>query len=309
MYRFIDLFCGIGGFRVSLEKQGMKCVFSSDSDKNVQEAYYRNFGDKPEGDITEIPEKTIPAHDILCAGFPCQSFSISGNRGGVQDDRGRLFYEIVRIAQYHQPQILLLENVKNILSISGGAVVETIKDKLDEIGYHLDLHVLNASHFGIPQARERVYFVCIRKNVKELKYKPPKKTLIKKYLSDILEEKVSDSLYINRNDIVITKENVEHDLKPIRIGIINKGGQGERIYSPYGHAITLSAYGGGAGAKTGLYLVEDKIRRLSIQECKKLMGFSPNHYVSNGIQGYKQLGNAVMPPMITSVYGSIKITT
>jgi DNA (cytosine-5)-methyltransferase 1 len=106
MYKFIDLFCGIGGFRVALEKQGMECVFSSDIDKHAQESYYQNFGERPVGDISEIPEKTIPKHDVLCAGFPCQPFSISGKMNGIEDDRGRLFYEIIRTAQYHQPYVL-----------------------------------------------------------------------------------------------------------------------------------------------------------------------------------------------------------
>lgn len=310
MYKFIDLFCGIGGFRLALQKQGMECVFSSDNDKTVQDIYYKNFGEKPQGDITEIPEKKIPKHDILCAGFPCQSFSISGKHGGIKDDRGRLFYEIIRIAQYHQPYILLLENVKNILSIDNGKVIKTIEHKLNEIGYDVHTHILNASHFGIPQARERVYFVCIRRDTGakfKLSYKPPKEIMKNIYLEDILEKEVDSSLYINRKDIQINKVITEHYLKPIRVGIVNKGGQGERIYSPMGHAITLSAFGGGVGARTGLYLVDDKIRRLSITECKKLMGFPLGHTLSNGMEAYKQLGNAVIPTMIENVYESIKV--
>lgn len=307
MHRFIDLFCGLGGFRLALEKQGMECVFSSDSDSFVQETYYKNFGEKPYGDITEIPESKIPAHDILCAGFPCQSFSISGKQNGIKDNRGRLFYEIIRIAEYHQPYILLLENVKNIVSVDGGNVIKTIEKRLDEIGYTVQRHLLNASHFGVPQSRERIYFVCLRKDIKELKYKVPVGKLQKKYLKDIMEEEVQKNLYIDRDDIKISKELVDYELKPIRIGVVNKGGQGERIYSTKGHAITLSAYGGGVGAKTGLYLVENGIRRLSITECKRVMGFPETHHVSKGVQGYQQLGNAVIPSMITNVYDSIKV--
>lgn len=310
MYKFIDLFCGIGGFRVALQKQGMECVFSSDIDKTVQDMYYKNFGEKPFGDITEISEKKIPKHDILCAGFPCQSFSISGKQNGIKDDRGRLFYEIIRIAQYHQPYVLLLENVKNIISIDDGRVMKTIEKKLDEIGYNVHRHILNASHFGVPQSRERVYFVCLRKDTGanfKLRYKPPKEINKKIYLENILDNSVPEKLYINRDDIQIVKTDVDYDLKPIRIGIVNKGGQGERIYSPKGHAITLSAYGGGVGARTGLYMIKDRIRRLSINECKKLMGFSTKHIVSEATQGYQQLGNAVMPNMIENVYESIKV--
>lgn len=309
MYTFIDLFAGIGGFRTALEKKGMKCVFSSEIDVKAQEAYFKNFGEVPSGDITEISEKKIPPHDILCAGFPCQSFSISGQSKGFDDDRGRLFYEIVRIAQYHQPHVLLLENVKNILTIDNGNVIKTIETKLDEIGYTLNKHILNASYFGIPQSRERVYFVALRKHNKtknKLIYSPPKESFKKIYLEDILEKEVNEALFIDRNDMVIDFEDRKHKLEPIRIGHVNKGGQGERIYSEKGHAITLSAFGGGVGARTGLYLIDDKVRRLSINECKKLMGFPKNHYVSEGMQGYQQLGNAVIPPMISHVYDSIK---
>jgi len=307
MRKFIDLFCGIGGFHIALQKQGMDCVFSSDIDEKARTAYYQNFGDKPEGDITKIPERDIPAHDILCAGFPCQSFSISGKKLGVNDTRGRLFYEIVRIAEYHQPSILLLENVKNIVSVDGGKTLKIIEKKLDEAGYEMNLSTLNASNFGIPQKRERTYFVCLRKDISNLSYRPPKGNFKHIYLENILEKQIDNKLYINRKDIFF-KENpiLGYHLKPVRVGIVNKGGQGERIYSTKGHAITLSAYGGGVGARTGLYQTEKGIRRLSIVECKRVMGFSDNHYVSNGMRGYQELGNAVIPKMIESVYHSIR---
>ncbi len=311
-YKFIDLFCGIGGFRVALEKRGLECVFSSDIDPYAQEVYKQNFGEKPSGDITEIPEKKIPKHDILCAGFPCQPFSISGKQGGISDPRGRLFYEIQRIADHHQPYILLLENVKNILTIDGGNIVETIKRKLEKIGYHLDKYILNASYFGVPQARERVYFVGLRKDMKITDKpslaSPPKEKYKAIFLKDILEKEVDKSFIVNRDDIKITKDEneLECKLEPIRVGILNKGGQGERIYSPKGHAITQSAYGGGVGARTGLYNTEQGIRRLTIDECKKVMGFPTEHKVSSGTQGYQQLGNAVVPAMIGYVYDSIK---
>lgn len=140
-----------------------------------------------------------------------------------------------------------------------------------------------------------------------LKYKSPKPTNKLIYLEDILEKDVEEFLFINRADIIIDEKKIEHKLKPIRIGTVNKGGQGERIYSPMGHAITLSAYGGGVGARTGLYLVNDRVRRLSIPESKKVMGFPKTHYVSEGMQGYQQLGNAVIPNMISFVYDSIKV--
>lgn len=135
MLRFIDLFCGIGGFRVALEARGHKCVFSSDIDSHAREAYRANFGELPSGDIAKIGAADIPTHDVLCGGLPCQAFSISGKQGGMDDPRGRLFFEILRIAKYHQPKVLLLENVKNILSIDNGEVVKTIEQELNRIGY------------------------------------------------------------------------------------------------------------------------------------------------------------------------------
>lgn len=309
MYKFIDLFCGIGGFRKALEEKGLECVFSSDIDKNIQEIYQKNFGEKPCGDITEIPEKKIPHHDILCAGFPCQSFSISGKMRGINDSNGRLFYEIIRIAQYHKPQVLLLENVKNILTIDNGKIIKTIEQKLDEIGYQVHWHVLNASLFGIPQARERVYFVCLRKDFEShfvLNYTKPDELYKNIFLEDILDKAVQEDLYVHRNDIIFNILPKERQLKPIRVGYLNKGGQGERIYSSLGHSITLSAFGGGVGTRTGLYCVDGKVRRLSINECKKLMGFPTSHIVSSGLRGYQQLGNAVIPQMIGNVYESIK---
>jgi len=207
-----------------------------------------------------------------------------------------------------------LENVKNIMSIAGGQVIKTIEDKLDETGYFLYKHILNSSYFGIPQARERVYFVAIRKDMKvaktsTLSYIPPKENYKKVFLEDILEKEVDASFIINREDIQILKQegDLEYKLEPIRVGILNKGGQGERIYSPKGHAITQSAYGGGVGARTGLYNTEQGIRRLTINECKEVMGFPQKHKVSDGLQGYQQLGNAVIPDMIGHVYDSISV--
>ena len=305
MKKFIDLFAGIGGFRVALENHGLTCAFSADINKEVSRIYYRNFGDKPKGDITKISEANIPSHDILCAGFPCQSFSINGNHTGFKDNRGRLFYDIVRIAEYHKPPLLILENVRNILKINDGKVVKTIKNKLDKIDYKVHLSTLNASHYGIPQARSRVYFICLRKNA-GLKYTEPKPTYEEVFLRDILDDDVENDLIIHREDAEVDKDvQPETQLCPIRIGHISKGRQGERIYHPHGHAITLSASSGGVGAKTGLYLIDGNIRKLSLSECKKAMGFPEEHHVSESAQGYKQLGNAVIPKMVSLIYSGV----
>lgn len=305
MKTFIDLFAGIGGFRVALEDQGLECVFSSEIDGEASHVYYDNFREKPYGDITTIHEKDIPAHDILCAGFPCQSFSISGNHTGFRDTRGQLFYDIVRIAEYHKPSLLLLENVRNILTIDKGQVLRTIEKELDGIGYTVYHSLLNASYYGIPQSRSRVYFTCLRKGT-GLKFQEPKRTYEPVFLRDVLDESVEDHLIIQRDDIHIQKkEEPEPKAAPIRVGYVNKGGQGERIYHPNGHSITLSADGGGIGAKTGLYLIDGHIRRLSLSEGKKVMGFPKSHYVSESRLGYKQLGNAVIPKMVSLIYNGV----
>ncbi|MCL2558719.1 MAG: DNA cytosine methyltransferase, partial [Treponema sp.] len=156
-------------------------------------------------------------------------------------------------------------------------------------------------------SRERVYFVALREDL-ALDYEPPKETGEKIFLKDILNEKINDDILLKRNDIKIYKNenDIDYMPKPIKIGIVNKGGQGERIYSAKGHAITQSAYGGGVGAKTGLYLTAQGIRRLTIGECKKAMGFPDEHIVGAGVQGYQQLGNAVIPRMIGLVFDGIK---
>lgn len=305
MNTFIDLFAGIGGFRVALEKQGLECVFSSEKDEVAARVYHRNFEEKPQGDIQQISEKNVPKHDILCAGFPCQSFSISGNHTGFKDDRGQLFYDIVRIAGYHNPPLLLLENVKNILRVHNGAVIKDIRNALEEIGYTVYISLLNASHYGIPQSRSRVYFTCLKKGT-GLSFEEPKPTHEQVFLRDLLDEEVERHLIIQRDDIFIEKEDEpEPKNAPIRIGRVNKGRQGERIYHPNGHSITLSADGGGIGAKTGLYLIDNYVRKLSLTEGKKVMGFPDDHHVTESRFGYKQLGNAVIPKMVSLIYNGV----
>ena len=307
MRRFIDLFSGIGGFHVALQRQGMDCVFASEIDKAAAAAYEANFGMSPAGDICEVSNDDIPPHDILCAGFPCQPFSRSGKKEGLSDDRGKLFYQIVRIAAHHKPSLMLLENVKTILTIDDGNVGREIYSQLKSIGYRLEHVVLNASEHGIPQKRERAYFVAMRED-SPLFFVPPQPINRARYLRDILlPDNRTEWMAIDRDDVYWDKPlHQEPDNRPIRIGYVNKCGQGERIYSVNGHAITLSANGGGVGNRTGLYLVNGKVRRLHIDEAKRVMGFSSKHKVGDGVSGYRQLGNAVIPPMIERVYEGIK---
>ena len=305
--KFIDLFAGIGGFRIALENHGAESVFSSEWDGEAQKTYEANFGEIPKGDITKIKESEIPEHDILCAGFPCQAFSISGKQRGFNDARGTLFFEIARIAKYHQPKILFLENVKNLVKHDYGNTIKTILRILNEIGYDAYYNILTASDYGVPQARERIYIVAFRKDLGIKYFYFPKKTYNKIYLKDILEgdDKTRDCI-INREDLKFWKRDETPSLKPIQIGQINSGGQGERIYSINGHAITLSAYGGGAASKTGAYFVNGKIRRLTPRECARVQGFPECFEIPvSKSQAYKQFGNSVSVPVIDFIYQQI----
>lgn len=314
-YKFIDLFAGIGGFRLALESVGLECVYSSEWDKFAQETYKNNFGETPDGDITKVDEKNIPGHNIICAGFPCQAFSISGKQKGFEDTRGTLFFDIIRIAKYHKPEILFLENVKNLAKHKNGETLRVIESTLDEIGYKAFHKVLNASHYGSPTSRERIYFVCFRKDLNINHFDFPKPIFSNIKLSDILQDDEHTKKYIiKRNDIKINKNKPKiitdifgnKALKPIRIGTINNGGQGERIYSTEGHAITLSAYGGGAAGKTGAYLANGNIRKLSPRECARVMGFPETFKIpQSDHQAYKQFGNSVVVPVLIAISNQI----
>ena len=170
-FKFIDLFAGIGGFHIAMEQLGGECVFASEIDTKAREFYNNNFGMMPDGDITKIDEKNIPEHDMLCAGFPCQSFSKAGNREGINDPRGTLFFDIIRIAKYHQPKYLLLENVRNLASHDNGNTWRVIKASLDSIGYNVpdDPIIFSPHYLGVPQHRERVFILCKRKDLGQVK--------------------------------------------------------------------------------------------------------------------------------------------
>lgn len=302
-YTFIDLFAGIGGFHFALSSVGAQCVFASEWDIHASETYFKNFDLQPHGDITKITAEEIPSHDILCGGFPCQAFSISGKQKGFEDTRGTLFFDIARIVEYHKPKVLFLENVKNLSKHDDGKTFKIILKILEDLSYNVYYKVFNASNFGLPQNRERVYIVAFRNDInsKDFKFPLPPNTSI--CLLDVLEENPRNAKVIIRDDIEIYKEYIPQKTlfseiallnKPIQIGKVNKGGQVERIYHPLGHAITLSAYGGGAGSKTGLYLVDGKVRKLSPRECARVQGF-PDDFILNKAdsQSYKQFGNSV----------------
>lgn len=184
---YIDLFCGIGGFHVAANNLGMECLFACDIDEEARKAYQHNFGLYPHGDITSLATKNIPDHDVLCAGFPCQPFSIIGSRKGFSDPRGTLFFEIARIIRDKKPKAVVLENVRQLASINGGKTLENIKDTLEQLGYYVDSRILNALNFGVPQKRERILIIATRRDIGQFPW--PEKKIPMKPLKDILEKK------------------------------------------------------------------------------------------------------------------------
>lgn len=303
MFTFIDLFAGIGGFRLGLERLGGQCVFSSEIDKHAAATYERNFGEKPAGDITQIDAGDVPRHDVLCGGFPCQPFSVSGKQRGFEDARGTLFFEVMRLVAVKRPRAVFLENVANYARHQNGDTLKRTVSMLEGEGYRVSHAILNASDFGVPQSRKRLYIVGVRSDVESQAFAFPQSSSsgTEVAIRDILvsNAEASDQV-IDRSDIrIYGKESKPGAGKPAQIGVINKGGQGERIYSVEGHGITLSAHGGGAAAKTGAYLVDGVVRRLHPIECRRMMGF-PEWFSIDPRRGqaYKQFGNAVVVPVI-----------
>lgn len=311
-FTFIDLFCGIGGFREAMDQLGGECVFSSDLDDDAKEIYEQNFGERPSGDITKIDACEIPNHDVLCAGFPCQAFSISGKRKGFEDEtKGTLFYDVVRIGKHHQPKVIFIENVKNIIQHDKGNTLKIILNSLDEIGYNTHHAILNASDFGIPQARERAYFICTRKDLGDVGFMFPKPTEHQVSLIDFLETGVPHKILkkytpVYKAGLDLARLSEDRRNKPIQIGHVHYGGQGDRIYNPYGHAITLSANGGGNFSKSGGYYIDGYPRKLTPRECANIMGFPKNfklHKVENTAR--RQFGNSVVVPLIKLIFENV----
>lgn len=295
-WKFIDLFAGIGGFHYALQSFDAECVLASEIDTKAAKQYFINHGLLPEGDIRNIKTESIPPYDLLCAGFPCQPFSVSGKQKGFNDSRGSLFFELIRIVQATKPKVILLENVKNIVKHNNGDTIRTILQELEASNYSVFYDTLNTSNFGLPQNRERTYFVAFAKDfISNPSFTFPNFT-IQSSLKDYLDKKPQEAKYIEREDITYKDKAIGDQLpnRPIQIGKVSKGRQGERIYHTAGHAITLSAHGGGIGAKTGIYQVHDKLRKLTGRECARIQGF-PEYYIlpDSELEAHKQFGNSV----------------
>lgn len=294
--KFIDLFCGIGGFRYASEKafNNLKlkgeCVFSSDIDKFAQESYEANFGERPVGDITKVDEKEIPDFDLLFGGFPCQAFSICGLQKGFEDTtKGTLFFDIARIIKEKQPRAFVLENVKNLASHNNGKTLSTILSVLrDELGYYVDYKLLNALDFGLPQKRERIIIVG-SKNPFEMDWNFDITT--KKTLSNILESNVDKKHYASKE--IFEKRKAQHTAKT-KPAIWHENKSGNISSYPYSCALR-------AGASYN-YLLVDGERRLTPREMLRLQGF-PDEFkiVVSDTQTRKQAGNAIPVDMVSQV--------
>lgn len=292
--RFIDLFCGIGGFRVGMDQACLEnnlnpdCVFSSDIDPYCQDSYEANFGHRPIGDITKVNPTCIPDHDILFAGFPCQPFSIIGQMKGFDDTRGTLFFHIANIIKEKKPKAFILENVKQLVGHNNGQTLKVIIKTLQDLGYHVQFTVLNALDYGLPQKRERVLIVG-HKDPILFTYPSPFRPF--KPLSEILEKKV-DKKYI-ASDYIKQKRKEKHT-SAYKLSIWHENKAGNICSYPYSCALR-------AGASYNYLLVNGE-RRLTPREMFRLQGF-PDTYkiISNDTQARKQAGNAVPVNMVKAV--------
>ena len=311
-FKFIDLFAGIGGFRLALQNLGGKCVFTSEWDKEAKKTYKANFGETPFGDITkEETKQYIPDNfDILCAGFPCQAFSIAGKRGGFEDTRGTLFFDVAEIIKRKQPKAIFLENVKGLRNHNGGKTLATILNVLrNDLGYFVpEPQIINAKDFGVPQNRERIYIVGFHPHTGVNEFTYPKPLNKKVTFADVKEEKTVPTKYYLSTQYIQTLKNhkARHE---------NKGnGFGFEIIPDSGIANAIVV--GGMGRERNLVydnrlkdftptthikgeVNREGIRRMTPREWARLQGFPDNFIIPVAdASAYKQFGNSVAVPAI-----------
>lgn len=292
-FRFIDLFAGIGGIRLGFEHVGGKCVFSSEWDKAAAKTYEANFGEKPYGDITKLDPKDIPDFDILLGGFPCQPFSIIGEKKGFKHEtQGTLFFNIEEILKSRSPKAFMLENVRNLTAHDKGRTFKVIKEHLEQAGYNVHYKVLNALDYGVPQKRERIIICGFKKNV-DFKFPTPltyqvqikdildpeaennKKLFVKESIRDSRNERMKDKNYPRP---FISHENVAGSITP----------------HPFSCALR-------AGASAN-YLLINNVRRPSERELLRIQGFPDSFKIVVPYGKIKhQTGNSVAVPMIKAV--------
>lgn len=311
-FNFIDLFAGIGGFRIAMQKLGGKCVFSSEWDKNAQITYKLNYGEVPFGDITKKEIKAlIPKNfDVLCGGFPCQAFSIAGRKGGFEDTRGTLFFDVAEIIKDKKPKAFFLENVKGLRSHNGGKTLATILNVLrNDLNYFVpDPQIINAKDFGVPQQRERIYIVGFRKDIGVVKFNYPKPNTKRAKFSDVKEKKVPATKYFLSTQYMQTLRNhkARHESKGNGFGFaiipdngiansIVVGGMGRERNLVYDHRITdytPTTHIKGTVNREG-------IRKMTPREWARLQGFDDKFRIEVAdASAYKQFGNSVAVPAI-----------
>lgn len=299
--RFIDLFAGIGGTRQAFEAAGAVCVFSSEWDSSAQKTYYANYGEMPEGDITNIRAEDIPDFDILVAGFPCQPFSIAGvskkqsmghPHGFLDRTQGTLFFDIARIIKEKKPKAFLLENVKNLKSHDGGKTFATITGVLEELGYKISHQIIDGRKL-VPQHRERIYIAGFRDHTIDFKF--PDISDKKPTLAKILEAKV-DTKYTLSDKLWRYLQDYAKKQK-------EKGnGFGFSAFGPNDVARTLSARYYKDGSEILIKQKNKNPRRLTPRECARLMGFKDSfRIVVADTPAYKQFGNSVIIPVVKKV--------
>ncbi len=269
MFKFIDLFSGIGGFHQGASWAGGKCVLASDIDKIANQTYKENYGIEPKGDIYNIKSEDIPDFDLLCAGFPCQTFSQVGQRKGFEDERGLLIFQVIRILKEKKPKAVILENVKELLSIQRGEIFKWIIDMLKEVGYNVYTDVLEAKDYGTPQLRKRLFFVGIKNDIK-VDFKFPKPVPLKYSFSEIM------------------------------------GGETEREYS---FTIRIGGRHSGINNRFNwdAYRVNGQVRYITPEECLLLHGF-PKGFKLCGNEGQKfhQVGNSVSCCIVNEIVKQLK---
>lgn len=300
MIKFIDLFSGIGGFRLAFESVGGKCVFSADIDKHACSTYEANFGDFPLRDVSKIKAKEIPDFDILCAGFPCQPFSIAGKRKGFCDTRGTLFFDIERIIDTKQPKAFILENVKGLISHDKGktfkVILETLEKRLD---YKVFYKVLNSKDYGVPQNRERIYIIGFKD--KQVEFTFPKKIDKEIDLNDILEDnpigsEISDIAKFNvKNNLKEHKKFKEIKDSSLLLAYEIRKSRCTFRYDKLSPTLTAKMGTGG----NNVPVLVNQMRKLTTRECLRIQGFPDSYHIEpNKAQSYKQIGNSVSVPVL-----------
>ncbi|MDJ0598974.1 MAG: DNA cytosine methyltransferase [Crocosphaera sp.] len=318
--KFIDLFAGIGGFRLAFEKAGYQCVYSCEINEPCRQVYYNNFGEFPDNDITKIVPDNLPDFDILTAGFPCQPFSICGKREGFKDTRGTLFFHICEIIEIKKPQVIVLENVKHLIHHQQGKTLETIIYALEDLGYLVDYKLLNAKDFGVPQNRERIIIIATIRNKFDF-------GLINTHnnvpnLRNFLDQQ-GDFEYLEAKEYTLIQEPKKQLSGLIFIGYRNKNiwkkgirpntehlsrvhRQPNRIYSIDGVHPTIPSQE--TSGRFFIYIPEENaVRKLTLKECYRIMGFPDNFIIHNSTaEAYKQIGNSICIPLFKEIAVQLK---